>query len=337
MSVRSPDGASASVATTWAISVDQLRREEPRAVDLLNLCAFLAPEPIPRSLLAEHHEALPPTLGRAIGSPLRLSRRIGALRRYRLVDVAGKDLIVHRSVQAATRDQLTGSKRRRWVEAAVALMRAAFPFDRDDPSTWGPSGALISHALAVAHHAEETATDLKGARDLLHASAGYFERRAELRQAKRLLERARDLAEQALGPEDPEVAQYVNNLGYVLRDLGDLAGARAAYERALLLAEKHLGSEHPNVATTVGNLGLVLNDLGDLAGAKANYERALKIDENSFGSDHPNVARDVNNLGLLLQDLGDLAGAKAAYERRSRSARRSMDRTTPRSRSTSTT
>ena len=110
MSVRSQQDAPSTVATTWAISVDRLRREEPRAVDLLNLCAFLAPEPIPRSLLADHHEALPPRLGKAVGNPLRLNRLIAALRRYSLLEVAGKDLIVHRSVQAATREQLTGAR-----------------------------------------------------------------------------------------------------------------------------------------------------------------------------------------------------------------------------------
>src|SRR5262245_20084915 len=107
MTARPPEDYPASVATTLAISLEQLRREDTRVVDLLNLCAFLAPEPIPRSLLADHHEALPPTLDKAVGKPLRLIRLIGTLRRYNLVEVTGTDLVLHRSVQAATRDQLT--------------------------------------------------------------------------------------------------------------------------------------------------------------------------------------------------------------------------------------
>ena len=35
----------------------------------------------------------------------------------------------------------------------------------------------------------------------------------------------------------------------VLRDLGDLAGARAAFERALRIFEKFLPAEHPKIAT----------------------------------------------------------------------------------------
>ena len=71
------------------------------------------------------------------------------------------------------------------------------------------------------------------------------------------------------------MATDVNNLGRVLQDLGDLAGARAAFERALAIDEAAFGPDHPNVAIRVNNLGMVLQDMGDLAGARAAFERAL--------------------------------------------------------------
>ena len=281
-----PAGYPATVGTTWALTVDRLRSEEPRAVDLLNLCAFLAPEAIPRRLLTEHHAALPPELSASIADPLRLNRLLGALRRYSLADVTTETLSLHRLVQAAARDALAPEDLRRWVEAAVALMRAGFPYDRDDPATWAAAGALLAHALAAAGHAEDTARDLEDARWLLNQAARHLETRAEFDPAKATYARALALAEEALGPEHPEVAVYVNNLGNVLQALGDLAGARAAYERALRIGEASFGPHHPEVATHVNNLGRVLQDLGDLAGARAAYERALRIDEASFGPDH---------------------------------------------------
>ena len=39
------------------------------------------------------------------------------------------------------------------------------------------------------------------------------------------------------GPEHPEVATDVNNLGSVLQDKGDFDGAQAAYERVLAIGE----------------------------------------------------------------------------------------------------
>jgi len=46
----------------------------------------------------------------------------------------------------------------------------------------------------------------------------------------------------------------VNNLGSVLENLGDLAGARAAYERALAILEEFLPADHPHIRTVRDNL-----------------------------------------------------------------------------------
>ena len=43
--------------------------------------------------------------------------------------------------------------------------------------------------------------------------------------------------EKAFGPDHPNVARDANNLGLVLKDLGDLDGARKALERALAIGE----------------------------------------------------------------------------------------------------
>jgi hypothetical protein len=60
--------------------------------------------------------------------------------------------------------------------------------------------------------------------------------------------------EAALGPEHPAVARDVNNLAGVLRDLGDLVGARASYERALAIAQPAYGPDHPTTRTIAANL-----------------------------------------------------------------------------------
>lgn len=310
-----PVGYPATVGTTMAI--DRLRARESLALDLLSLCAFLAPEAIPRRLLAEHHPALPAELGAAVAEPLHLNRLVAALRRYSLVDTTGEALSFHRLVQASARDALGPEERRRWIEAAVALMRAGFPYDPDDPATWAPSGAVLSHALAAAGHADENAKDLEDTRWLLHATARYLQTRAEFERSRAGYMRAARLAEAVLGPDDPELATYLNDLGRVLQEMRYVAGARAAYEQALAIDEKSFGPDHQNVARDIGNLGSVLLDLGldHLADARAALERALKINEKSFGPDHPTVARNVNNLGRVLRELGDLPGARAAFER----------------------
>jgi hypothetical protein len=56
-----------TVATTWQVALDQLRAT-PGAPELLSLCAFLAPDDIPRALYGKHAEVLPESLGTTTAS-----------------------------------------------------------------------------------------------------------------------------------------------------------------------------------------------------------------------------------------------------------------------------
>lgn len=51
-----------SVATTWSLSFAQVERTDPAATELLQLCAFLAPDHIPEELLTEGAPQWPPAL-----------------------------------------------------------------------------------------------------------------------------------------------------------------------------------------------------------------------------------------------------------------------------------
>jgi len=133
------------------------------------------------------------------------------------------------------------------------------------------------------------------------------------------LEGARENLEMALkvfeSAGHSDVAALFNNLGLILRDMGDLEGARENLEMALRIDEVTGGSNHSNVTAYLNNLGLVLRDMKDLEGARDNFERALRIDEETCGPHHPNVASDVSNLGTVLKDMGDLEGARDNFER----------------------
>ncbi len=80
----------------------------------------------------------------------------------------------------------------------------------------------------------------------------------DLQGAKEHYERALKIDEKVYGPNHPDVAIDVNNLGSVLQAMGDLQGAKEHFERALKIDEKVYGPDHPNVAIRVNNLGSVL-------------------------------------------------------------------------------
>lgn len=87
-----PANSEQTIATTWTLALDELRGNAPVAQDLLVLCAFLAPDDIPRTLLEEHHQALPEPLAAAARDQLALRQAFGALHRYALATITPQAL-----------------------------------------------------------------------------------------------------------------------------------------------------------------------------------------------------------------------------------------------------
>ncbi len=335
------------VAVIWQLSFDKLHIENPAALDLLYLIAYLAPDNIPRDLLQSTAK-----------TPIELNKAVESLRRYSLIETGDDVISIHRLVQKVVRDRLAAEgKHNEWVEKAFGLMKAAFPEDGDDYRTWLMCSRLLAHALSAASHAEESESGLSDVARLLSRAGRYLWKRAQLDEAEGLLRRslrisekvlepdhpniglytgniasilhdkgdleealpyarrALGIAEMALGPNHQHVAAYINNIGQILQEKGDLAEALQYAKRALGIAEMALGPDHQQIAVYANNIGQILRGKGDLDGALPFAERALRIEEKAHGPDHPEVAIDANNIALILKDKGDLNGALPHFER----------------------
>ena len=75
-----PTGYSVSLAASWHVAFDRLATDEPAALQLLALCAHLAPEPIPLTLFTAHTDALPGGLAAVVSDPLAFARLTWLLR-----------------------------------------------------------------------------------------------------------------------------------------------------------------------------------------------------------------------------------------------------------------
>jgi tetratricopeptide (TPR) repeat protein len=277
---------------TWAISIDRLREENPTAIDLLNLIAFLAPDDIPRDLL--HKTAQ---------NPLKFNKSVADLRRYALIEAGPEFINVHRLVQKVTHHR---TNERKWAKKALNVVYDAFPADPTDYRNWPTCAKLITHAVEVSNHAGNLEIEPKKLSRLLNDAGLYERERARFQSAEEHLKRSLEIAEKAYGPETPEVAIHCNNLGQILQDQGNRDAAFQFAKRALEINEKVFGLDHPEVAINCNNLGTILKDQGDLDAAFQYTKRALEIDEKVFGPDHPDAAIDCNNLGQILQAQGNL-------------------------------
>ena len=60
--------------------------------------------------------------------------------------------------------------------------------------------------------------------------------------------------EKSFGPDHPNVARDVNNLGSVQQAIGDFQGAKEHYGRALEIFRNRMGENHPSTVTVRNNL-----------------------------------------------------------------------------------
>lgn len=308
-------GYQATVATTWDISFDEVRKHTPAAQDFMNLCAFLAPDDIPLDLIREGTEHLPEPLAAAVKDPLTFDEIIIALRRYSLIDRSGDTISIHRLVQLVLRDRLPEDATKLWAEAAVELVDEAFPEQSDDVRTWTVCSKLFPHALVVIEHAKALQVSNQSLGRLFNQAGLYLDARAEFDEAKKMYEHAIVVAEETCGSDVSALASCLGNLGTLLHHQGDWSGAQVYIERALKIDEAAHGPEHPKVAIRLNNLGNVLRKLGDLEGALTYYDRALTINETQYGPSHPTVAIRLNNIAVVLYDRGDFVGARSHFER----------------------
>ena len=84
-----------------------------------------------------------------------------------------------------------------------------------------------------------------------------------------------------LGPEHPDTASSLNNLGALLQTQGQLAEAQPYYARALAIWEKVLGPEHPNTALSLNNLAELYRMQGRYAEAPFLSARFSQSGKNS--------------------------------------------------------
>ncbi len=301
-------GSDRTLATTWATSVARLSPASRRLIDRL---AFLAPAPVPDSLL---DVAAP---GEASGSDAYEAR--GGLYAYSLISGVTEDggapgFVVHRLVQDFARRAMSEERRAQALREALKWVNAAFDGAPNDVRSWPILDPLAPHAIAVARHADAAEIAEPTAR-LFNQLGLLFRAKADYAEAEPLYRQALAIMEKCRGPDHPDVAICLNNLAQLFQATNRLAEAEPLMRRAFAIDEASYGPDHPKVAIGLNNLATLLQATNRLAEAEPLYRRALTIGETSYGPDHPNVARHLNNLATLLEATDRVAEPELLYRR----------------------
>jgi eukaryotic-like serine/threonine-protein kinase len=117
------------------------------------------------------------------------------------------------------------------------------------------------------------------------------------------------------GPESPEAAASLNDLGFVLSKEGSLAEAESTLQEALAIRRRLLGNKNQDVAASINYLATVLRHQRRLVESEALTREALGIRQKLFGDDSLEVADSLHNLSIVLGDEGQKDESEATARR----------------------
>ncbi len=215
---------------------------------------------------------------------------------------------------AAVMEWITQARRHlhRWPDDAPAQIRmlALEAEVRADRGDFESAAALFDQAEGLAQRAgvgDEISAELW----LTHA--GVAVERGDFGNAANHAEHARELLENALGPDHYHVGTAWARLGFVYDSAGNLTEARQRYRRALELFEGPGGGLDYRQAQVLVSLATLDTLLGNSAEALAELDRARAINT-ALGHDDPELAVAATEArGLALLDLDRAEEAMAEF------------------------
>jgi len=295
-----------SLTAATELIADRLAGEDPAAAQLADLCAFLAPEPIPKELFTSAAHVLPRGLAALASDPLVWRLTVASLIRHSLARIDRRGLQMHRLTQAILRDRLTPEQAAATRKRIEALLVASEPGSTTNSATWPRWAWLMPHILA----ADLAAADNPDLWYLASNACWYLLSRGDIGAAYTC---ASDLYQQwrdRFGSDHVSVLIIAHSLGRALRALGRYADAGDLDQDTLVRQRRLRGDEDPDTLRSAHALASDFRLVGEVRAARDLDQDTLERRRRVLGEDHPDTLASANNLVNDLRMLGDGRAAR---------------------------
>lgn len=297
-----------SVAAAWNISLDELAQVNPFALQLLQICSYLSPEPISRQLFSGAAVvSISEGIGSALGDAFQLGRAIQDIKRFSLakLDKTAGTLQIHRLVQRVVRARMDDEQRDLVRRVAHALLANANPGKPDWGDSWERYQALLPHILA-SRVVESRDPEVQAlAFDTVKFLYYWGDHKGCIDYAQDLYEQRQRL----FGDKSQETLEVAKYLGYLRWLMGDFKPAMDLFERAYRLYVESLGAEDTATLDAMRMVGLAYQANGEFRKAKETLEQGYQICERVLGPNHKVTLQTAVSLGVALRLFGDLEEA----------------------------
>jgi hypothetical protein len=299
-----------SLAGATALTMERLARDHDGARELAEVCAFLAPEPIPLALFPAAAGQLPQPLGTAAADVLAWRKLLAALSRSSLARVDQQEMQLHRLTQAILRDRLPPERADATRALAGEILAESDPGDPEDPAAWPGWAQLLPHILAI----DPAASSNHDVRALACNATWYLLMRGDTSSSHDLASRLHQQWTRQLGGDDPDTLRAANSLVIAHQRMGHYHEARQLAEDTLARRRRLLGEDHPETLSSANNLAVDMHLLGNHQAARELFEDTLARRRRLLGEDHSYTLGTANNLASHLREVGEHQAARELDE-----------------------
>ena len=253
MSKDTTTGNSQSFPKDWNSTWDHL---SAGAKVILQMASLLAPENVPIDFINKSEKLLCDAGALLEGEntvidSINVAETLGELLNRSLIEKRDTCFTLHSIVRELARARIQKDKYSEWVKAVLDMVNDYFPEESspDDVDGWHIWTSMQPHVSNIIHEADSVNIPEPTTRLMIDLGL-YFESKTNYPEAERLYRRALQMDEALYGPDHPEVAINLNNLGELLRTTNRMKEAEQLYRRAIKIDEATYGPNHPEVANT---------------------------------------------------------------------------------------
>ena len=307
------------VAAAWNVSLDRLREDHPAALQLLQVCAYFAPEPVDWDFFsAVRGVSAPSALRAALDDPIKLARAVREIGRYALarIDHRKSTIQVHRLVQRVLIEQMNGTERAEMRHCAHEILAHADPRNPQRSSEWPRYSALLPHVRASRMVECEDAW----VRELVLNEARFLLARSDYAAALDAAEEAAGAWRRLLGDEHEHVIAADQVRAEALRWLNRYTEAYELQSNLVDRCRQVLGERDEATQRALSVLAILLRLRGDFYRARELDQRAYETTLREQGPDDPGTLQAAHNYAVSLRLAGDFEQAhrldEDTYQRR---------------------
>ncbi|KAJ0333855.1 hypothetical protein KNSL1_013718 [Colletotrichum chrysophilum] len=307
--IRRYDGVSNSVVVTWQVTFEQIKREQPRAANLLSLMSYFHAQNIPEYMLHDYNsgyiDSEEGSDEHGETSDVDFEDDLDVLRGYSLATMTATPglLEMHPLVQFCTKVWISefGSPDR-WK--TLFLQSASEHFPSGVFETWQQCQTLMPHIQPLLDEEPSEERNRLEWGKLLTNVSWYLVMLGNYSKAEVIVQQAVSTRAEILGQEHPSTLTSMANLASTYRNQGRWREAEELLVRMMETSLRVLGEEHPSTLTSMANLASTYRDQGRWKEAEELQAKELSICSRVLREEHPDTLTSMANLASTYRDQG---------------------------------